>query len=294
MKHRDRRKTAIIGLCLFGLLACEQQPGGEPVIRQDISGEQVRDITAAESEASTESGSPAAVEESSKPAFASACTPYFFEEVLLTDCLAEPGQHAIETVLAPDSGEPYRTIAAYAETVAAEDVAFAMNAGMFGDDGKAIGYYVENANRLKELNRDEGEGNFHMLPNGVFFGSDGEWRVLTSDKFYSTVTERPKFGTQSGPMLVIDGELHPDFQADGPSRAIRNGVGIDDEGRAHFVISEAPISFGKFARFFRDQLKVSNALYLDGNVSALWDPSKNRLDTGSRIGPIVVVKHKPQ
>ena len=82
------------------------------------------------------------------------------------------------------------------------------------------------------------------------------------------------------------------FTRDGPSKFVRNAVGVDDEGRAHFVISNAPISFGKLARFYKDELHVKNALYLDGNVSQLWNPATERLDTGAPIGPIVVVRKK--
>ncbi|MEL7218911.1 MAG: phosphodiester glycosidase family protein, partial [Pseudomonadota bacterium] len=145
--------------------------------------------------------------------------------------------------------------------------------------------------RLSQLNRETGDGNFFMKPNGVFFGTGGTWRVLSADQFYSTVRDRPRFGTQSGPMLVIDGKMHPDIQDNGPSRAVRNGVGVSDDGKAHFVISNATLSFGQLARFYRDELKVKNALFLDGNVSSLWDPASDRLDRGI-IGPILVVENR--
>ena len=92
--------------------------------------------------------------------------------------------------------------------------------------------------------------------------------------------------------LVIDGKLHPEVTADGPSRLVRNAVGVDEQGRAHFVISNAPVSFGKIARFYRDELKVRNALYLDGTVSVLWNPATDRLDTGAPIGPILVIEKR--
>jgi uncharacterized protein YigE (DUF2233 family) len=171
-------------------------------------------------------------------------------------------------------------------------VAFAMNGGMFDPEGKPIGYYVEDGKRLQKLNRAEGPGNFHMLPNGVFFGSDGAWQVLTADRFAKTVSERPRFGTQSGPMLVIGGKLHPDIAKDGESRYVRNAVGVGTDGKAHFVISDAPLSFGKLARYYRDELKVPNALFLDGNVSALWDPVMGRLDSSPPLGPLIVVEKR--
>ena len=194
--------------------------------------------------------------------------------------------------LGPANGTPYRSLSEFAKQRNADQVAFAMNAGMFDDEGKPIGYFVEGSERLKELNTSDGEGNFHMKPNGVFYGAGGEWRVRTTADFLANVSDRPEFGTQSGPMLVVDGKLHPEVTADGPSRLIRNAVGVDEQGRAHFVISNAPVSFGKIARFYRDELKVKNALYLDGSVSQLWNPATDRLDTGAPIGPIVVVERK--
>ena len=54
------------------------------------------------------------------------------------------------------------------------------------------------------------------------------------------------------------------------------------------MLSEDPVSFGKFARFFRDGLKARNALFFDGAVSALWDPAKGRRDITNPLGPMVV------
>jgi uncharacterized protein YigE (DUF2233 family) len=227
-----------------------------------------------------------------RPTVASACEAVTFEGVPLTHCIADPSRHRIATDLGPDGSAPYRSFAALASGLGdeARNVAFVVNAGMFGEDGKPIGYYVERGERLKTLNRADGAGNFHLKPNGVFFGTGGKWRVLPSDKFFSDVADRPSFGTQSGPMLVIAGKLHPEFAEEGPSKLIRNGVGVDAAGRAHFVISDAPVSFGRFARYFRDQLKTPNALYLDGSVSSLWDLASGRQDARAPLGPLIVVE----
>ncbi|MBT8431065.1 MAG: phosphodiester glycosidase family protein, partial [Altererythrobacter sp.] len=158
--------------------------------------------------------------------------------------------------------------------------------------GKPVGYYVEEGQRLEELNRGDGTGNFYLKPNGVFFGTDGRWKIRTSTNFLYNVSDRPQFGTQSGPMLVIDGQLHSEIQDDGPSKIVRNGVGIDAEGRAHFVISDGALSFGQLARYFRDELKTPNALYLDGGISGLWDPVTERMDDTNSIGPLIVVTKK--
>ena len=69
-------------------------------------------------------------------------------------------------------------------------------------------------------------------------------------------------------------------------------MGVDAAGRAHFVITEAPVSFGKLARLYRDVLNVNNALFLDGSVSQIWDPARDRLDAGPSIGPIILVTER--
>jgi uncharacterized protein YigE (DUF2233 family) len=226
----------------------------------------------------------------------SSCRPVIFENSSFTHCLAVPARHRVSTALAGADGQPLRGFAQLAASRGpnAPIIAFAMNGGMFGEDGQPIGYYVQNSQRTHTLNTRSADGNFYMKPNGVFFGNDMQWQIRTTEDFLAKVTERPQFGTQSGPMLVVNGKLHPEISVDGESRLIRNAVGVDEEGRAHFVISNAPVSFGKLARLYRDKLEVDNALYLDGNVSALWSPASGRMDSGVPIGPLIVVEKRAE
>jgi uncharacterized protein YigE (DUF2233 family) len=166
---------------------------------------------------------------------------------------------------------------------------FAMNAGMYDEAGAPIGLFVRDGREEKGLNRREGAGNFHLMPNGVF-AVDGEGRFsVTSSATFGKRAVSPQWATQSGPMLVIDGKLHPKFDENGESQLIRNGVGVADPGTAYFAISEDPVSFGRFARFFRDELGCRNALYLDGSVSSLWDLAGQRQDSYSELGPMIAV-----
>ena len=268
------RAAALIGAALLALAACSEQPAGEPLVRARLDGSEPE----------------AKVAPTPTPSVAadSACRKVTFEEVPLTHCTADPAKHRITMANLGADKQPFGSLSAFAASVDPASIAFAVNGGMYGDDLKPIGYYVEGGERLKELDRGDGEGNFYMKPNGVFFGTGGSWRVLRSNTFFETVGDRPEFGTQSGPLLLVDGKLHPEIQDDGPSKAIRNGGAVDASGKAHFVISDAPISFGQLERYFRDVVKVGNALYLDGQVSSLWDPASERLDKG-RVGPIIVV-----
>ena len=276
------RRAFFAAALVLGLGACSEAPAGEAVVTVNLDGSKNTDVSSP-----TQTPAPSAT----LATVPSACRAVTFETVALTHCTADPATHRITMANLGADKQPFGSLPAFAASVDPASIAFAVNGGMYGDDLKAIGYYVEQGERQSALNRGEGTGNFYMKPNGVFFGTGGQWRVLGSNTFFETVGDRPEFGTQSGPLLLIDGKLHPDVQDDGPSKAIRNGVGVDSAGKAHFVISDAPVSFGQLARYFRDEVKVANALYLDGQVSSLWDPASGRLDK-ARVGPIIVVTNR--
>ena len=215
----------------------------------------------------------------------SPCRVEAFEGSRFTVC--DPGSGRLKLFAADRSEAPLRSFAEVMGKVPADEVAFAMNAGMFDEDGRPIGLAVVDGRPVHAINRRDGGGNFHLKPNGVFLlRRDGSARIATSENF--KLSPNIVFATQSGPMLVIDGRLHPGFEADGQSRFIRNGVGIGAGGKPLFVISNEVVSFGKLARFFRDGLHARNALYFDGSVSSLWDPAARRQDAGVPLGPIIV------
>jgi uncharacterized protein YigE (DUF2233 family) len=220
------------------------------------------------------------------------CVDVRFEGSSFTHCVADPEKHRIEVHVTGKNGVLFRGFPALASETEISDVAFGMNGGMYDARSRPIGYYVEGGEKLYPLNRDTGAGNFYRRPNGVFFGTDGRWQVLPTENFDGSVNARPEFGTQSGPMLLINGAFHPDIAPNGASKYIRNAVGLDVAGRAHFVISNEPVSFGQMARMMRDLAKTSDALYLDGEVSALWNPATSRMDGRYPLGPLILVKRK--
>jgi uncharacterized protein YigE (DUF2233 family) len=221
-------------------------------------------------------------------AAATPCTQQSFDSSRFTVCNAGNGR--IELVAASRGETPVRRLAGLEASLGgrARNVAFAMNAGMFDEDGRPIGLAIVAGKPVHAINLKKGGGNFHLLPNGVFLvRRNGRAEVVSSADYKPS--KDIAFATQSGPMLVIDGKLHPAFDPDGQSRHVRNGVGIAPDGKPRFVISADPVSLGKFARFFRDALKSRNALFFDGAVSALWDPANSRRDMTVPLGPMVVV-----
>ncbi|WP_084349569.1 phosphodiester glycosidase family protein [Moraxella oblonga] len=162
------------------------------------------------------------------------------------------------------------------------DVTFAMNAGMYDQAFAPIGYTAINGNIIKPLNTNDGEGNFHLMPNGVFWWNHEGTFVDTTPAFANKLAQgiKPTYATQSGPMLVIDGQIHPRFDPKSTSYKIRNGVGVDcTDKRTHFIISDEAVNFYQFANVFKQDLGCQNALFLDGGIaSALYAKNLNRHD----------------
>lgn len=218
----------------------------------------------------------------------SLCSQQEFKGVRYAVCRVDLRQAKLEVFNLNSAGQPYGQFAALADGLQAEgrELLFAMNAGMFNEELKPIGLYVEDGVQARKLNRRDGYGNFHLKPNGVFFVDGSRLGVMNTDDFARSGV-KPDFATQSGPMLVINGEIHPKFSETGASAKIRNGVGQLDEQTAVFVISDDAVNFYSFAEFFRDGLGSRNALFLDGTVSSLYSPELGRTMNFVPLGPMV-------
>jgi uncharacterized protein YigE (DUF2233 family) len=177
----------------------------------------------------------------------------------------------------PDTGQPFATIDALKTwtTAKGRPLAFATNAGIYDRDFRPLGLYVENGKAIVPLNLVHGNprsGNFSLLPNGVFaVYDDGSVEVRTSEAFRDAA-RKPRWATQSGPMLVIDGEINPQFDNGSDSMKWRSGVCAKSSHEAVFVVSRAPVNFHSFARLFRDELGCRDALFLDGTISQAFTP----------------------
>lgn len=220
----------------------------------------------------------------------SVCTDLRNESGLYTACSFNPADVDIRLHLADPEGRIYGGFDLLRRQLWAERrvLLFAMNAGMYHDDRTPVGLFVDNGHVVKPVVTGGGWGNFHLLPNGVFLMKDGRAEVVET-LAYQKRGETPEFATQSGPMLMIDGKLHPRFLPDSDSLKIRNGVGVDGEGRVHMVISKVPVRFYDFATLFRDRFGCRNALYLDGSISSAFIADQKRDDRLFPMGPILSV-----
>jgi uncharacterized protein YigE (DUF2233 family) len=195
----------------------------------------------------------------------------------------DPKAVKIELFLPEKAGEP-NTFPKLEAQLAAKGrrLVFAMNSGIYEGNFRPTGLHVSDGVEITPLNLkdfvkrtpEEPVHNFFLKPNGVFFlRRDGSAAVVESAR-YATLGEAPLLATQSGPLLVEGGRIHPVLQPASTSKRSRNGVGVTKEGQVVFACSVLERDKGmsnlyRFAELFRDRLACPDALYLDGAISCI-------------------------
>jgi len=210
-----------------------------------------------------------------------------------TVCTVDLSKQRLELFWRDGAKKPFRSFDALNQWLqrTGRKLVFATNAGMYREDFSPVGLYVEGGRQLRPLNLASGKGNFCLKPNGVFALTKSGARIVESTQ-YATIKASTTLATQSGPMLVLNGRLHPKFSSKSQSRLFRNGVGVVSAQKVIFAITEDAVNFHEFASFFRDRLKCRNALYLDGSISGLYAPSLKRDDRFFELGPMLGVTVK--
>ena len=198
-------------------------------------------------------------------------------------------QEQLRLFLRDENGKGYKQFERVRDSLAAQgkQLHFAMNAGMYHADYSPVGLLVQDGQQVSPLNLGDAYGNFFMKPNGVFMLTASGPLVIESSE-YPALASQAILATQSGPLLLRKGVMHPAFKADARSRLKRNGVGVIGN-KAYFVITEQPVNLYEMAAFFRDELQCQDALYFDGNISGLYSLDLKRNDQTIDLGPIIGV-----
>jgi uncharacterized protein YigE (DUF2233 family) len=219
------------------------------------------------------------------------CYSMEYERATYTICEVDLPRHTLRLYWNRSDGTPYSYLSDLPRNLegGAGRLLFATNAGMFDSKLKPVGLYVEHGRELVHVNIKSARGNFHMKPNGIFYISGGNAAVAETQAF---LKQRPQadLATQSGPMLVMNGRLHPRFNRASTSLKLRSGVGVRADGKVIFAISQEAVSFESFARLFRDGQQCPNALFLDGgSASSFYAPTLTRFSNVLPIGPMLAV-----
>jgi uncharacterized protein YigE (DUF2233 family) len=228
---------------------------------------------------------------STVPAFFPFLQTIWFKNKLFDICVIDTKTCNIELFLKDETGAPLLSFDRLGKLLASRqaEMLFAMNAGMYQPDYQAQGLFVSKGKQLQELDLKDGEGNFYLKPNGVFVITRDKKASVQLSQDYSASPQNVWLATQSGPMLVINGNIHPAFREGSSNLNIRNGVGILSSGQVVFAISRQEVNFFDFASLFRDRLGCDNALYLDGVISKIYAPTLGRNDLGGQLGPMIAV-----
>ncbi|CAN5414671.1 phosphodiester glycosidase family protein [soil metagenome] len=168
-----------------------------------------------------------------------------------------------------------------------QQLLFAMNGGMYKQDNSPQGLFIENQRTVTPLDTSNGKGNFYSKPNGVFYITINNIPIICTTANFND-NGQIKYATQSGPMLVIDGQIHSAFKQGSTNLNIRNGVGILPGNEIVFAMSKKEIDLYDFANYFKS-LGCKNALYLDGLVSRTYLPEKEWIQTDGNFGVIIGV-----
>lgn len=200
--------------------------------------------------------------------------------------------HDIKLYWKDDNGQNIKSIYNLKKHIESkgQELIFAMNAGMYKKDHSPQGLYVENGKNLNNLDTSKGKGNFYLMPNGVFCISKDKLPYICQTEQYQD-SGQVQYATQSGPMLVIDGQIHSSFIEGSKNLNIRNGVGILPNHQVVFAMSKTEINLYDFAKYFQS-LGCKNALYLDGFVSRVYLPEQEWKQIDGSFGVMIGVTEK--
>lgn len=201
----------------------------------------------------------------------------------------DPKHQDIQFYWKDDSGQMIGSIARLKDYLDRKHkrLVFATNGGMYQPDHSPAGLFIQKQIVIRSLDTTSGEGNFYLKPNGVLsITNDNEAAICSTKDFIND--PRIRFATQSGPMLLIDGRIHPAFKKGSPNINIRNGVGILPDKRLVFAMSKEAVNLYDFANYFKG-LGCLNALYLDGFVSRTYLPEKKWMQTDGDFGVMIGV-----
>ncbi len=188
-------------------------------------------------------------------------------------------RHAVRLFWKQPDGSPFLTLdRVEAWTVAQGDsLIAATNAGIYEPGYVPTGLFIEDGVVEHPLNLDDGNGNFYLKPNGVFLLTSDGARIVESSQF-EAVAGAVRYATQSGPLLVSGGAIHPAFTPGSKNCRLRSGIGVRTDGTVYLVISNGAVNFHDFATFFKEHLNCPDALYLDGAISELYAPALGRFE----------------
>ncbi len=220
---------------------------------------------------------------------------YRFNDLLISVCKVDSRNETLRMFWKDDNKQPFNRFSRLKIWLAArgEDLVCATNAGIFDQDYRPLGLYIENGIILRKLNEHKNAyGNFYLQPNGVFLVRHDYAEIVDTDRMASEreqILPGVLFATQSGPLLIQNGTINSLFPIESENRLIRNAVCTISQYEIVLAISRRPSSFYDFARSLQE-IGCTNALYLDGKISRMYPGADS--DVGPGFGALIAVTKK--
>ena len=170
------------------------------------------------------------------------------------------------------------------------------NAGIYGTDNRPLGLLISPKGKLHNVNAAAGSANFSW-DSGVFqISDDGTASIVPARSWQDN--PHTIAATQSGPQLASSGKINQSFQPQSKWSFRRTSIGIDQSNRrlVRLVVSREPVTLFELATFMVKELHCSEALHLDGDLSAFYVPASPPkfifADPGERIITVLSILKK--
>ena len=158
-----------------------------------------------------------------------------------------------------ENNKAYSELSKFIKENTGDKINFATNGGIYSEEYEPNGLYIENHKIISKINLADGEGNFYMQPNGVFYIQNNQPKISESKAF--EYNENISYATQSGPLLIENGVINKKIGKNSESFKIRSAVGIDRENKVFFLMSSEKINFYDFSKYALDKLNCKDLLF---------------------------------
>lgn len=174
------------------------------------------------------------------------------------------------------------------------------NAGIYGTDNRPLGLLISPKGKVHDANVRTDTGSTHgnfSWDSAVFqISGMGVATIVPVQNWHGS----PQIlaATQSGPQLASVGKINPSLPVQSKSFYLRTAIGLDENNQSlvDVVVSREPVTLYELATFMVSNLHCSEALHLDGDLSAFYLPSTEEKflfsDPGERIVTVLSVLDK--
>lgn len=170
------------------------------------------------------------------------------------------------------------------------------NAGIYGTDNRPLGLLISPQGKLHDVNAAAGSGNFSWDSAVFQVSDDGTASIVPARSWHDN--PHTIAATQSGPQLASSAKINQSFQPQSKWSFRRTSIGIDQSNRrlVRLVVSREPVTLFELATFMVKELHCSEALHLDGDLSAFYVPASPPkfifADPGERIITVLSILKK--